>query len=192
MRQIALILKDENGTKVQGDPAFYPTQIHITLTIVAPGSTYVPPATEPQDAGIDAGPPADAATEMDASEPPPDAADAADDPARDAGMHDSTMRPVTGGAPAQGGSGASLAPAPAAPSSAGSGATAGAVTPPPVPAAPANSGGEVQGGCNASGRSSPGSGVASLAGLLVLALALRRRLQRAQQRSQHPRRTPTI
>jgi hypothetical protein len=54
VNQVALILKDENGTKVQGDPAFYPTTIHVTITIVAKGSTYVPPPTGEVDAGSDA------------------------------------------------------------------------------------------------------------------------------------------
>jgi hypothetical protein len=50
IKDIALILKDENGTKVQGDPAFYPSKIHITITIIAPGSTYMPPPSD-KDAG---------------------------------------------------------------------------------------------------------------------------------------------
>ena len=52
VRKIALILKDENEAKKQGDPAFYPTKIHITITIVAPGGTYVPP-TAMADAGME-------------------------------------------------------------------------------------------------------------------------------------------
>lgn len=59
VKDIALILKDESGNKKQGDPAFYPTKIHITITIVAPGATYVPP-TFGKDAGTDAATPVDA------------------------------------------------------------------------------------------------------------------------------------
>lgn len=59
VNRMALILKDENGTKVQGDSAFYPTTIHVTITIVAKGATYVPPSTGGNggaaDAGTDAG-----------------------------------------------------------------------------------------------------------------------------------------
>ncbi len=54
VRKVALILKDENEIKKQGDAAFYPTKIHITITIVAPGSTYVPPMpTTMADAGVE-------------------------------------------------------------------------------------------------------------------------------------------
>jgi hypothetical protein len=41
--RVQLILKDETEVKVQGNAMFYPTKIHVTITIVAPGSTYVPP-----------------------------------------------------------------------------------------------------------------------------------------------------
>lgn len=41
--QMALILKDENGDKQQGNPDFYPYTAHVTITIVPPGETYVPP-----------------------------------------------------------------------------------------------------------------------------------------------------
>lgn len=40
---VQLILKDADGTKVQGDAMFYPYKMHVTITLVAPGSTYVPP-----------------------------------------------------------------------------------------------------------------------------------------------------
>ncbi|MEY4581025.1 MAG: hypothetical protein RL701_5728 [Pseudomonadota bacterium] len=42
--KVQLILKDEGGTKKQGDPNFYPTKVHVVLTVVAPGSTYMPPS----------------------------------------------------------------------------------------------------------------------------------------------------
>ncbi|HKU41602.1 MAG TPA: hypothetical protein VJR89_25770 [Polyangiales bacterium] len=41
--KVSLILKDEAGNKVQGNPQFYPYKMHVQITIVAPGSTYVPP-----------------------------------------------------------------------------------------------------------------------------------------------------
>jgi hypothetical protein len=41
--KVSLILKDEGGNKVQGNAQFYPYKMHVTITIVAPGSTYVPP-----------------------------------------------------------------------------------------------------------------------------------------------------
>jgi hypothetical protein len=67
VRQIALILKDENGTKMQGSPDFYPTRVRVTLTVVRPGAKYVPPAVG------DASVPSDAATASDAaSKPVPD------------------------------------------------------------------------------------------------------------------------
>jgi hypothetical protein len=40
---VQLILKDEKETKVQGNAMFYPYKMHVTITLVAPGSTYVPP-----------------------------------------------------------------------------------------------------------------------------------------------------
>jgi hypothetical protein len=63
---VALIMKDADGTKQQGSADFYPTTIHVVLTVVAPGSTYVPP-TKTMDAGMpmmDAGKP-----RMDAGRP---------------------------------------------------------------------------------------------------------------------------
>jgi hypothetical protein len=71
VKRIALILKDENQAKVQGNADFYPTTIHATVTFVAKGGTYVPPS-----ASADAGePPLDAAT------PPKDAGAPANDDA---------------------------------------------------------------------------------------------------------------
>ena len=40
---VALVLKNERELKVHGDPAHYPYKMHVTITVVAPGSTYVPP-----------------------------------------------------------------------------------------------------------------------------------------------------
>jgi hypothetical protein len=81
IKDIALILKDENQNKPQGDPDFYPTKIHVTITIVAPGSTYVPPSAA-QDAGLgDASVAIDAGSSVADSGTPamtPDAGHAAD------------------------------------------------------------------------------------------------------------------
>jgi len=41
--KVSLILKDESGMKVQGNPQFYPYKMRVTITIVSPGSTYMPP-----------------------------------------------------------------------------------------------------------------------------------------------------
>jgi hypothetical protein len=49
--KVQLILKDETEAKVQGNPMFYPTKMHVTITIVAPGSTYVPPDLPAAGAG---------------------------------------------------------------------------------------------------------------------------------------------
>jgi len=65
VKQIALILKDESEKKMQGSPDFYPTTIHVTLTVVRAGAKYVPPA-----ATVDAGTPEDAGM-PDAGEPEP-------------------------------------------------------------------------------------------------------------------------
>lgn len=112
IKNVALILKDEAGNKVQGDPKFYPTTIHVVITLVPPGGKYVPPM--PKDAGAtldagktDAGPAADAAPpldadagmQMDSAEPPADAR--AMDPVNagtDAVVADAGSVPVAAGA----------------------------------------------------------------------------------------------
>ncbi len=60
VRTVALILKDTNNVKPAPEnvgateSAFYmPTDLRVTVTIVSPGGTYVPPAAP--DAGVDAG-----------------------------------------------------------------------------------------------------------------------------------------
>ncbi|HEY2736735.1 MAG TPA: hypothetical protein VGI70_22195, partial [Polyangiales bacterium] len=76
---VALIMKDADGTKQQGSADFYPTTIHVVLTVVAPGGTYVPPTKTMMDAGMPA---------MDAGKPAVDAGKPAVDagrPRRDAG-----------------------------------------------------------------------------------------------------------
>jgi hypothetical protein len=49
--EVQLILKDEKEVKVQGNAMFYPYKMHVTITIVAPGSTYVPPDMAAAGAG---------------------------------------------------------------------------------------------------------------------------------------------
>jgi hypothetical protein len=55
---VQLIIKDEKETKVQGDAMFYPYKTHVTITLVAPGSTYVPPTAGAAGAPGAAGSPA--------------------------------------------------------------------------------------------------------------------------------------
>jgi hypothetical protein len=52
--QIAMILKDEEELVRPDDPAFYPYELHVTITLLTEGTTYVPPGEEPEpepDAG---------------------------------------------------------------------------------------------------------------------------------------------
>jgi hypothetical protein len=85
VNQLLFILKDDTGKEVPGDAQFFPTTMHVTITIVAPGETYVPPS-EMKDAGM----PNDASVKMpDSSVKVPDSsvgskADAGTQP-RDAG-----------------------------------------------------------------------------------------------------------
>jgi MYXO-CTERM domain-containing protein len=60
INKVALILKDTNNNKPQGDPKYVPTDLHVEVAIVSPGASYVPPA--PRDAGVafDAGTGSDA------------------------------------------------------------------------------------------------------------------------------------
>jgi hypothetical protein len=41
--KVVLVMKDENGKAATGDPKFYPTTIHVTMTVVPAGGTYTPP-----------------------------------------------------------------------------------------------------------------------------------------------------
>jgi hypothetical protein len=91
VKNVALILKDENGNKVQGDAKFYPTTIHVVITLVPKGGTYVPPMSQtPKDAGpamdsgmLDSGNPRDAGSPADADAGHADPSEPAD--ARPAG-----------------------------------------------------------------------------------------------------------
>src|SRR5262249_40375527 len=40
---VAIAVKDENQNLVQGDASFFPTKLHVTITLVSPGATYMPP-----------------------------------------------------------------------------------------------------------------------------------------------------
>lgn len=104
--KIALILKDANNNKPQGDPKFVPTDLRVEVALLTSGASYVPPARDggAGDAGVadagrsdasaagDASPDAHdggaAAPSSDASAPASDAAT----PASDAG----TTRPGSG------------------------------------------------------------------------------------------------
>jgi hypothetical protein len=71
--KVALILKDENNGKPQGNPSYVPTDLHVEVAIVSEGSTYQLPGAGPPDAAVptqDAGP-NDASVRQ---EPPVDAA----------------------------------------------------------------------------------------------------------------------
>lgn len=106
--QIALILKDHDEVKPQGDPDFYPTTIHVTITLLTEDAVYEPPSDEPEpelDAGrdaaiedpLDAGP-LDAATSMPDAAPPIAQPDAMPQVMSTAGTNAPTGG--TGGAPA--------------------------------------------------------------------------------------------
>jgi hypothetical protein len=102
-KKIALILKDTQNGKPSADNVgtdkaalYMPTQVRMVVTIVAPGSTYVPPP--PADAGVpvdtDAGADADAgpgdggmeaSTSTSASTGPQDSSDAGEDAGAGAG-----------------------------------------------------------------------------------------------------------
>lgn len=201
--KIALILKDETEKKPQGSPDFYPTTLHVTLTLVRPGATFKPPATMPMDAGMpDAGKP-------DAGEPPEEPPASADSgtgsqpvPPVDPPV---TMPPPQRPAPAGSAAGANSAGAGGMAGTPATGAAAqpappGASTPgaPQAPAAaPAATSGqppatssEATGGCAINTSRGP-----TLAGWLVLlalvgrALWLRMRLRSARRSSARTGRT---
>lgn len=51
--RVYVVLKDGSMSIVQGNAMFYPTKLHVTVTVVAPGKTYVmpPPTADDTDAG---------------------------------------------------------------------------------------------------------------------------------------------
>jgi hypothetical protein len=100
IRDIALILKDENQTKMQGSPDFYPTTVHATLTVIKPGASYVPPSD-----AIDAGMPADAGEPDDAAAPVADASTVHDAGAAKPADAGTPAAPVDAGHSGSGGTG---------------------------------------------------------------------------------------
>jgi hypothetical protein len=159
IRQVALILKDTNNVKPApenvGDTVsarYMPTDLHVTVTLVPKGETYVPPA------GGDAGSKVDAA-----------AADAADPVAEDAAPSAETSTPPIDNPPASeagsGGPGVPIEPTIPAPQH-----DAGATTSPSgMPA------GDMESGCTCSHVPSRSAGATAWVLALPLLAALRRR-----------------
>jgi hypothetical protein len=80
INSVALILKDTNNGKPQGDPKYVPTDLHVQVAFISSGASFAPPAPSGADAGAgDAARPApgDAGSAVDASSgaptPPRDA-----------------------------------------------------------------------------------------------------------------------
>jgi hypothetical protein len=135
--QIAFILKDEDEIKRQGDPNFYPTTIHVTVSLLTEDATYVPPSDqpEPEDAGHDAG---SVDEPLDASVEQPDASNATPDSGRpmtqpDAGPPVAMPTAGTSALPSGGvgGVGGASAPAGLGGAAGAAGTTASAQAPPP-------------------------------------------------------------
>ncbi|MET0389543.1 MAG: hypothetical protein ABW321_26455 [Polyangiales bacterium] len=77
VQAVYAVLKDENQDLVQGDPAFYPSKMHVRLTIVPAGKSFVEPTDQGEeegDAGTPVAPPAQSEGGRPASEPPAPAA----------------------------------------------------------------------------------------------------------------------
>jgi hypothetical protein len=55
VERVNVVVKDENGRFVQGNPAFFPTKMHVTVTVVPPGERYVDPDPTMSDDDSDAG-----------------------------------------------------------------------------------------------------------------------------------------
>jgi len=59
--RVNVVVKDENGRFVQGNPAYFPTKMHVTVTVVPPGERFVdtdPLGGDDSDAGVIDAPPA--------------------------------------------------------------------------------------------------------------------------------------
>lgn len=55
VERVNVVVKDENGRFVQGNPAYFPTKMHVTVTVVPPGERFVgsdPTSGDDSDAGI--------------------------------------------------------------------------------------------------------------------------------------------
>jgi hypothetical protein len=50
--RVYVVLKDANENLVQGNSQYYPTKMHVTVTVVPPGKSYVPPKSNDGDAGV--------------------------------------------------------------------------------------------------------------------------------------------
>jgi hypothetical protein len=79
INKVALILKDTNNNKPQGDPKYVPTDLRVEVAIISSGGSYAPPA--PRDAGVAS----DAGTASDAGAPRVDAGGGPARPIADAG-----------------------------------------------------------------------------------------------------------
>jgi hypothetical protein len=179
IRDIALILKDENQVKPQGDPDFYPTKIHVTITIVAPGSEYVPPAATADAGSADASVALDAgSTSVDSGttiSPAPDAGHAIDaghaSAAGSGGSMSSSAPPAMGTTTTASGSGGQASPPPSAP----------VMAPVVMPEPTSESNGSGSSGCSTA---PPGSNAGLHWLLLAAALPLIRALLRRRPKSQ--------
>jgi hypothetical protein len=89
--KVLTTLKDGNMAAVQGDASFYPTKVHVTLTVVAPGKTFVDPGDE------DAGPPSKPSAPMPAAGSGSGAAGRATSPASGAGRGGQSTAPGSAG-----------------------------------------------------------------------------------------------
>lgn len=55
VERVNVVVKDENGRFVQGNPAYFPTKMHVTVTVVPPGERFVdtdPLGGDDSDAGV--------------------------------------------------------------------------------------------------------------------------------------------
>jgi hypothetical protein len=55
VERVNVVVKDENGRFVQGNPAFFPTKLHVTVTVIPPGGRYLDPGSlsgDDADAGV--------------------------------------------------------------------------------------------------------------------------------------------
>lgn len=73
--KVALILKDANNGKPQGNPAYVPSDLRVEVAVVSEGSTYKPPSAQLKDAAVE-----DGGTKNDASSAGPVDAGTDDEP----------------------------------------------------------------------------------------------------------------
>jgi hypothetical protein len=192
VQQVAVVLKTETEVEAQGDPLFYPAKMHVTVSIVPPGQTFVPPATQddagvPKDAGVtpptpDAGQPDAAGTATDAGAKPDAAA------MTDATTNDAAAKPDA----ALSRSDASTPPSDATPGSDNAGASAAAATSDAGPRHDVSEYLTSDTGCSTTGpRSSPSMGLFGLWWFAAACLWMRaatRRAHRAARRGRGYRR----